>query len=185
MNNKINAITPAYASKLDLKIHCSNVGTQKIDKSSLATFRIVFASFQIKDKLGKTWIFQKTFLLANISVKMMLKMPFLTFSNANLQFAKKKLIWRCYITAKALPNIKQVQFINKREFDKAAIDKNVKAFLVHMIFFSYKKLTIIIDLAIEAQITLLLVKKVKILAKHLDFSSFNIIKNNQSKLTCY
>ena len=47
-------------------------------------FEIVLASFQVKDKLKKTRFFQKTFLLADFSVEMVLKIMFLIFSNANI-----------------------------------------------------------------------------------------------------
>ena len=54
-------------------------------------FGMVLASFQVENKLGQTRYFQKTFLLADISMEVVLGMPFLTLSNANIQFAKKKL----------------------------------------------------------------------------------------------
>ncbi len=43
--SEVNAITLAYAAKLDLKVRPTNVGTQKIDGSTLATFEMVLASF--------------------------------------------------------------------------------------------------------------------------------------------
>ena len=89
--SEVNAMTPAYALKLGLKVHTTNVGAQKINGSTLETFRIVLASFQVEDKLGRTRYFQETFLLADISVEVVLGMPFLTLSNANIQFTKKKL----------------------------------------------------------------------------------------------
>lgn len=46
-------MTPAYIAKLDLKIRLTNIKTQKIDNSILKTFEIVFANFQVKDKLEK------------------------------------------------------------------------------------------------------------------------------------
>ena len=84
-------MTPAYALKLGLLVHHTNVGAQKIDGSTFGTFGMVLASFQVEDKLGKAWVFQEMFLLADISVEMVLGMPFLTLSNANIQFAEKKL----------------------------------------------------------------------------------------------
>ena len=42
------------------------------------------AAFQIVDKLGCSWFFQKTFLLADISIKVVLGMPFLIFSNIDV-----------------------------------------------------------------------------------------------------
>ena len=39
-------------------------------------------------------------------------MLFLIFSNVNIQFAKKKFIWKTYITKKALPITRHVKLIN-------------------------------------------------------------------------
>ena len=89
--SKVNAMTPAYVLKLGLKVRQINVRAQKIDGSTLETFKIVLASFQVKDKLGRAQFFQEIFLLADISVEMVLRILFLTLSNANIQFNKKKL----------------------------------------------------------------------------------------------
>ena len=89
--SKVNTMAPAYASKLGLRVCRTNVGAQKIDGSALETFGIVLASFQMEDKLGRARFFQETFLLADISVEMVLGMPFFTLSNANIQFLKKEL----------------------------------------------------------------------------------------------
>ena len=51
--SEVNAMSPAYASKLGLKVHHTNVGAQKIDGSTLKTFGMVLASFQMEDKLGR------------------------------------------------------------------------------------------------------------------------------------
>lgn len=47
----------AYAKKLGLWTQKINVKAQKIDKSSLAIYKIVIAGFQVLDKLGKTRFF--------------------------------------------------------------------------------------------------------------------------------
>lgn len=52
---------------------------------------MVLVSFQVENKLGKALVFQKTFLLAEISMEVVLKIFFLTFNNANIQFVEKKL----------------------------------------------------------------------------------------------
>ena len=77
-------MTPAYASKLGLRVRHTDVRTQKIDGSTLQTFGMVLANFQVEDKLRKTRLFQETFLLADISMEVVLGMPFLTLSNANV-----------------------------------------------------------------------------------------------------
>ena len=77
-------MTPAYAVHLSLKVRVTNIGTQKIDGSSLATYSMVIAAFQVVDKLCCFWFFQETFSLANISIKVVLGLPFFTFSNADV-----------------------------------------------------------------------------------------------------
>ena len=85
--SKINAITLEYALKLGLKIRPTDVGAQKINSSTFKTFGMVLASFQVEDTLGRAWFFWETFLLADLSVKVVLGMPFLTLSNADIKFA--------------------------------------------------------------------------------------------------
>ena len=89
--SEVNAMTPAYASSLGLWVYRTNIGAQKINGSTLETFGIVLASFQIEDKLEKARFFQKTFLLVNINAKVVLGIPFLIFSNADVQFVEKEL----------------------------------------------------------------------------------------------
>lgn len=43
-NSKVNAMTPTYTAKLDLKIQKINADAQKIDGSIFHTFRIMLAS---------------------------------------------------------------------------------------------------------------------------------------------
>lgn len=81
----------AYALKLGLKVRCINIEIQKIDNFTFKMFGIFLSSFQIENKLEKAWIFQKTFLLANISIKVVSKIFFLTFSHINIQLIKKNL----------------------------------------------------------------------------------------------
>ena len=83
---------PAYAAHLGLKVRVTNVGVQNIDGSSLVIYGIVIAAFQVINKLGCSRFFQKTFLPADISIKVVLGMLFLTLSNADVQFAEKELI---------------------------------------------------------------------------------------------
>ena len=66
-------------------------------------------------------------------MEMVLGMPFLSFSIANIKFAKlKKLIWKIYTAAKALSTTHQVKFINKRKFTRVVLDENSKTFVVHI-----------------------------------------------------
>ena len=60
-------------------------------------------------------------------------MLFLTFSNTNIQFAEKKLTRSSCTATKALPNTKQEELIDKKEFAKAALDEEAKTFVVHVV----------------------------------------------------
>ena len=135
-------------------------------------FGIVLADFQVEDKLGKAWFFQETFLLANISTEIVLDMPFLTFSNAYVLFIEKEFTWRSYTTTKALPTTKQVELINKKEFAKAALDKNFETFVVYVVSFSSTPFNV--HLFCKSQISGLTAKKIlpKVPAKYLDFADF-------------
>ena len=54
--SKINAMTLPYAAHLGLKVRVTNVGAQKIDRSSLAIYGMVIAGFQVVDKFGRSWL---------------------------------------------------------------------------------------------------------------------------------
>ena len=85
--SKVNAMTLGYVLKLSLKVRSSDVGAQKINGSIFKTFEMILASFQAKDTLEKTWFFQETFLLTDLNIEVVLEMPFLTLSNADIKFA--------------------------------------------------------------------------------------------------
>ena len=89
--SEVNAITLTFAVKLGLVILKTDFGSQKIDGLLLVTYGMILADFSVQDKLGKVQFFEKTFLLANTSIKMVLKMLFLTFSDVDMQFGEKKL----------------------------------------------------------------------------------------------
>ena len=90
--SEVNAMHPAYATKLGLRARKIDVGAQKIDKSHLDTFGMVIADFSVKDKLGRVRFFQETFLWANIGLEVVLGMSFLTLSKADIRFVKRELV---------------------------------------------------------------------------------------------
>lgn len=57
LSNKVNAMTPIYASKLGLKVYSINIEAQKIDGSTFKIFGMVLASFQVEDKLERVRFF--------------------------------------------------------------------------------------------------------------------------------
>ena len=161
-------MNPAYASRLGLRVHRTDIGAQKIDGSTLETFGMVLASFQVEDKLGRARFFQETFLLADISAEVVLGMPFLTLSNADVQFVEKELTWRSYTTTEVLPTTKWVEPINKKEFAKAALDEKSETFVIHV---ASLNLSPGIHLDREAQIASLFTEEVKIPDKYSDFTN--------------
>ena len=59
-------------------------------------------------------------------------MPFVIFSDTNVQFEEKQLKQKSYTTSEALPTIKRVELINKKEFMATVLDENTKIFVVHV-----------------------------------------------------
>lgn len=59
-------------------------------------------------------------------------MPFLSFSNTNVNFKAKGLNWRSYTTGESLRITNLVKLIDKREFAKATLDDNSKTYIVHI-----------------------------------------------------
>ncbi len=131
--SEVNTITPAYAVELGLITRKTSVKAQKIDGLPLETHDMASARSSLQDSLERVRFFEETFLLADTSIEVVLGMPFLSFSNVDVEFEELgKLIWRSYTTAKALLTISQVKLINKREFAKAALDRRSEIFLVYV-----------------------------------------------------
>ena len=98
-------------------------------------------------------------------------MLFLTLSDANVQFVEKKLEWRSYTTAETLVTTKKLEFIDKKEFAAAVLDKNAETFVVDVAILSIPTtLTTRVHPLYQAQVGLLLANKVlvKVSPKYLD-----------------
>ena len=85
-DSEVNAIYPTFAQKLALFIRPTDIGAQKIDSIKLNTYRMVVAAFLITDKVNQVSFFEKTFLVANISMKVVLLILFLTLSGTDIDF---------------------------------------------------------------------------------------------------
>ena len=57
----------------------------------------------MEDKGGRPRFFQKTFLVADTKFEVILGMPFLKLSNADVSFGEETLTWKFFTTKKALP----------------------------------------------------------------------------------
>ena len=110
--------------------------------------------------------FQKTFLVADIIIEVVLGMPFLALSKVEINFAEQELNWRTYSLDKVLTTTKQVKIIDCKKFAVAALALDKKAFVVYIAYFGAK---ILIYLAREAQIALLLAEEVSVLKEYTDF----------------
>ena len=130
--SKVNAMSPAYAKKLGLKTRKTNVGAQKIDGSTLETFGMVIADFQVKDKGGRPRFFQEIFLVADTKFEVILGMPFLKLSNADVVFGEGTHTWKSYTISKALPTTERVRLVDPKEFVIATLDADSETFVVHV-----------------------------------------------------
>lgn len=109
-------MTSDYTIELALTTQKTSVAAQKIDGLLLETYDMASIRFLVQDNLRRVWFFEKTFLLANINIEVVLGMLFLSLNNTNIEFAElEKLTWITYTAAEALSTTSQVELINKRE----------------------------------------------------------------------
>ena len=81
---------------------------------------------------------------------MILGMPFLKISNADIAFGEETLTWKSYITNKALPTTKRVQLVNPKEFVIRVLDIDGKTFVVHVAIWEQEEIAM--DLGRKAQV---------------------------------
>lgn len=125
-------MTPAYAVKLGLISKKISVKTQKIDGLSFVTYGMALAGFFLQNYLRRIWFFNKTFLLVNTNIEVVLRMFFILLNNRDFQFDIRKFIWRSYTTIEVIPTTSWVELIDKREFAKVALDKNLKTVIIYI-----------------------------------------------------
>lgn len=68
------------------------------------TYGMVIAAFSVEDEAGRVCFFEET-LLANVSMNVVLGMPFFTPSNADVRFSDRELHWQSY--DEALPTTRR------------------------------------------------------------------------------
>ncbi len=93
---------------------------------------MVVSTFSVSDKDERERFFEKSFLLVDIKPDIVLGMPFLTMSNADVNFQARDLQWRSYTTGDIPPTTRRVELIGKKEFEAAALDPEHEAFVVHV-----------------------------------------------------
>lgn len=110
-------MTPAYKAKLKLSTWKIHIRAKKIVGLLLKAYSIISTIFSFQNNFKKTWFLKKIFLLANTSIEIVLKILFLSLSNADLWFTKSsKFTKGFYTTIKILFIISKIEIIDKKKF---------------------------------------------------------------------
>ena len=89
--NEVNAIYPSFVKKLGFLIRPTEIEIRWINSTTLDTYGMVVVVFLMIGKANQVRFFEKIFLVANISPEVVLGMPFLTLSGANVNFLGREL----------------------------------------------------------------------------------------------
>ena len=109
-------------------------------------------------------------MLANIGLEVVLGMPFLTLSKADVRFAERELVWRTYTAAEALPTTRRVEIIDKREFTAAVLNADDEIFMVYVAVL-VEPTSMPIHLSRQTQVAVLTSEETGIPAEYSDFSN--------------
>ncbi len=134
--SKVNVMSQAFAQQLGLKVHKTNIWAQKIDDTTLETYRMVVSIFSVLDKDSRERFFKESFLLVDVKLDIVLGIPFLTMSNTDVDFQAWDWQWKSYTIGDIFSTTKQVELIRKKEFAVAAFDLEDETFVVHVAAFS-------------------------------------------------
>ena len=132
LGSKVNAIYPTFTKQLSLFIRPTDIGVQKNDSPTLDTLKMVVTTFSITDKVNWVIFFEETFLVANVSLKVVLGMLFFTLNSANIDFLDRKLQWRTYINKVAFLTTRRVKLVDNKKFAAAALDPENEIFVVYV-----------------------------------------------------
>lgn len=66
----------------------SSIDIENINNTILKIDRIIIVLFEMKNKEKKFWFFEKTFLIANFKIVIVLAIPFLNLNNMKINFLK-------------------------------------------------------------------------------------------------
>lgn len=86
----INIIHLIFTKELGFLIWLTNVRVQKIDIAILNAYEMVVIAFLITDQTNWVKLFEKIFLVANISLKVVFEIFFFILSSVNIDFLGKK-----------------------------------------------------------------------------------------------
>ena len=173
MGSEVNVMHPFFAKQLGLSIRQIDVGAQKIDGTTLDTYGMVVAAFSMMNKANWVRFFEETFLMTNISLELVFGMSFLTLSSADIDFSGWELRWRTYITKEALPTIKCIELMGKKEFVAVALDPEYEIYIVYVASLSSTSLIVLdVYLSQRLQISGLIAEEapMKVPIKYSDFA---------------
>lgn len=75
-------------------------------------------------------------MVTDTRIKVVVGMLFFTLSSADIQFAKKELVWKTYNTVKALLIIQRMKIINKKKFMAAVLNEEDKTCGIYIAAFT-------------------------------------------------
>ena len=93
---------------------------------------MVVAVFSVEDQANRVRFFEETFLIANVSPEVVLGMPFLTLSDADVDFSGQELRWKTYTTEEVLLTTRRIELVEKKEFASAALDPEHETYIIHI-----------------------------------------------------
>lgn len=125
---------PRFARKLGLGICKTNESGQKINSNRVETCGIIIAFFLINDQNQKSHFFQKTFILAEISMDTDYRILFFILSNIKVKLQNQEFDFRLYTTAEIIFTTKQVDLAEKIELSATAFDLQHNILVVHLSF---------------------------------------------------
>ena len=80
--------------------------------------------------------------MADTKFEVILGMPFLKISNADVAFGERTLTWKSYTINKALPTTERVPLVDPKEFVIAPLDADSKTFVVHVAITKRKEMPV-------------------------------------------
>ena len=132
LGSEVNVMHPSFVKQLGLLIRLTDVRAQKIDGTMLDTHGMVVAAFSMVDKANYIRFFEETFLVANVSLKIVLGMLFLTLSGVDVDFSGWELRWKTYTTEEAFPTPKGAELVGKKEFVAAILESEHETYVIHV-----------------------------------------------------
>ena len=90
----------------------------------------------MEDKANRIRFFEETFLVANVSREVVLGMPFLTLSGADIDFSGRELWWKTYTTKEVFLTIRRIELVGKKEFAAAVFNPEYETYIVYVAFLS-------------------------------------------------